>query len=114
MWECQEVQTLLQRLEIFLDALSIPFSFNKETFLLGLIPLNKLNLIDNEIIILIKQYIYRTRCQQENLSLPALVKTIKDYFSVQKYIASTKGDLFSKKLEDNWKKWEKVIDINNT
>ena len=33
LWECQEVQKLLQSLDILLEALLIPFSVNKQTFI---------------------------------------------------------------------------------
>ena len=57
-WECREVQQLLQSLENLLDSLFIAFHYNKQSFIFGLATCTPLNRVDNEIIMLIKQYIY--------------------------------------------------------
>lgn len=114
-WECDEVQNLLQSLDRLLDALYIPFTVNKQTILFGKID-NGTNLIysiDNQIILLIKQYIYRTRCLHKSLSINALTCAIHDYYKVQKYITYTKGERVKDKFALGWKKWEKFIKIMN-
>ena len=43
-------------------------------------------------LILIKHYIYKTRCLSNSLNLNALVNTIKDNFTVQRYINNSKNE----------------------
>ena len=110
LWECQEVQRLLNSFEILLDALIIPFHFNNESFLFGFLTPNvRISKVDNEILIIIKHYIYKIRCFQNSLNINALINTIKDYYCVQKYIATSKGDTAREKFLNDWKKWEKIV-----
>ena len=113
LWECPEVQKLLDSFDILLEALVIPFAINKTSFLLGLkhesfLPSNR---VDNEIIIILKQYIYKTRCLGNTLSLNALINIIKDNYVVQKFIAYSKGNHAKNCFEEEWKKWESIIKL---
>jgi len=112
LWECAIVQNFLHSFETLLEALIIPFSFNKESFLFGIVSQSGIgNRLDNEILIMIKHCIYKTRCLQNNLSVNALINSIKDHYSVQKYIACCKGDNFVRKLEREWKKWNNLLEL---
>ncbi|PJE77532.1 hypothetical protein CI610_03542 [invertebrate metagenome] len=110
LWECQEVQSLLQRFEALLDILLIPFAYNKESFLFGIVSQYCSN-VDNEILILIKHYIYKTRCLSNSLNLNALINVIKDHFSIQQYINYSKSEKIKRQFELNWKKWKPVLDL---
>ena len=112
MWECHEVQDFLQDFETLLNALYIPFAINKQSILFGLI--NNRNVYyttDNIIILIIKQYIYRSRCLCKSLNVAALVNKIKEYYDIQKYIAN-KSDSLKVKFKNNWKKWENLIQLD--
>ncbi|PJE77669.1 hypothetical protein CI610_03402 [invertebrate metagenome] len=109
LWECQEVQNLLLSFETLLDTLLIPFGFNKESFLFGLLTQNVNGKIDNEILIVIKQYIYKMRCLHKSLNLNALINTIQDYFNIQRCVAYSKGGMYKERFRNEWLKWEKLI-----
>ncbi|XP_033760095.1 uncharacterized protein LOC117342175 [Pecten maximus] len=112
LWECQEVQTLLVGFTILLDALLIPFAFNKQSFIFGLLSPNSISYkADNEILLLIKQYIYSMRCLHKSLNINSLISTIKDYYNLQKYIAYSQGERVREKFEKEWKKWEKISNL---
>lgn len=109
LWECNEVHNFLQSIKILIEALMLPFSFNKDSFVFGLLNLSGLsNRIDNEVILIIKQFIYRSRCRHKSLSINAFIHTVKDYYTVQKCIAIGKG---VKLLRNISKKLEKVIEL---
>ena len=115
LWECREVQQLFSNFEILLDALTIPFSFNKESLLFGLLKHDsRYNICDNEILLIIKQYIYRIRCQHKSLSLHGLINTLKDHYYVQVCIANKKGDFYKDQLEIRWGKWDRLFQFLNS
>ena len=85
--------------------------FNKATFIFGFYDANGENSkIDNTIILIIKQYIYKCRCLSIPLNILALKNTIKDYYKVQKYIAIGKGDTGLDKFTKEWSKWIILMD----
>lgn len=112
-WECEETQNFLERLDSFLEALFIPFTFNKQTLLFGNINTNKNPAFktDNQIILLIKQYIYRTRCLNKSLNIHSLLYSILDHYKVQKFINNKKNQTARTKFSNEWKKWQKLIQI---
>ena len=58
MWDCKEVQTLLKQIGNLLEALCIPLKFEKYTFIFSNSGGASSNTrLDNEITMLIKQYI---------------------------------------------------------
>lgn len=110
LWECNEIQTLLQQFESLLDVLFIPFAYNKETFLFGIVE-QKCSKVDNEILIIIKQYMYKTRCLYQSLSINALINNIKDNYNVQKYNISYQSENKIKMFEMEWRKWKPLLDL---
>lgn len=72
--------------KILIDFFLIPFRFNT-TWSRN----NINNAIDNEIIFIMKQYIYNARCQQKSLHINALVNIIRDNYNVQKHIGTRNG-----------------------
>lgn len=108
-WDCREVQQLVQSLENLLDSLFIPFHFNKQSFIVGLQTHNPINRIDNDIILLIKIYIYNTRCYHKALNVNALVNTPKDSYNIQKQIANSKGGLVKERFIAEWTKWKETL-----
>ena len=109
-WECQEVQKLLQSFEFHLEALPIPFVITKAIFIFG--NLDKSNIyyrVDNEIIIIIKQYIYKTRFLHNSLHISALINTIRDNYTTQRYISRGKGHVTLERFDKDWTKWKRLI-----
>ena len=98
---------LFSNFEVLLESLNLPFTFNKESLLFGLLKHDSIyDICDNEILLIIKQYIYRVRCQHKSLSLYGLINTIKDTYYVQVCIANKKGDFYREQLDVRWGKWE--------
>ena len=94
-WECIEVQNFLFNLEQFLDAMRIPFSFNKTTFIFGLYNSRGIcatNKTDNLILLIIKQFIYSTRCLNKTLSVQGLLRNIQNAYETHSYIVNMKGE----------------------
>lgn len=112
MWECQEVQDLIQNFESLISALYIPFAVNKYSFIFGLINNNINSDVDNVIILLMKQYIYRARCLSQSLSINSLVQNIKEYYNLQKYIANGQSEYLKGQFLITWRKWIKLIQLD--
>lgn len=113
LWECNEVQNFLTSFEDLLEVLFIPFAVNKQAMIFGLFePTGLYNRIDNEILLLIKHYIYRTRCLHCSLNVMVLVNLIQDYYKVQRHIAYSKGEYFHAKFVNEWKKWIKLVELD--
>ena len=112
LWECDKIQDFFHTFEFLIDSLFIPFRFNKETFLFGNHNYKEVNnRIDNEIIITMKLYIYKTRCLQIPLSNRALINTIKEHYNIQKYIINSKNEIKKTEFQNKWKKWQTLLDI---
>ena len=110
LWECKEVQTLLHKFETLLDLLFIPFAYNKESFLFGIV-LQNCSSVDNEILIIMKHYIYKTRCLSNSLNINALINVIKDNFVVQKYMYNSLSDHGKRQFDLGWRKWKPLLDL---
>ena len=112
LWECDLVQNFLNEFCGLLDSLYIPFLFNKETFIFGLF--NNLsgifNSVDNLILLLIKQYIYKTRCLQQSLSTHCLKLIIKDHYNILNYINS-KDEKCKQTFQNKWNKWKSLPNV---
>ena len=70
------------------------------------------NTIDNKILLIAKQYIYRTRCLEKTLSINALTNSIKEQYNIEKYISNGKGETYKQNFENEWKKWNKLLEIS--
>ena len=113
LWDCEEVQKLLESFEMILDALIIPFAFNKITFIFGLYDKSFANYkkSDNVIILIVKQYIYSTRCLGKALSIYSLLVCIHEHYKTLKYINDTKNDSIRLAFADDWNKWLKLFSL---
>ena len=109
LWECTEVQKFLNSFHTLLNFLSIHFLLNKVSFLFG--ENLEFTRVDNEIIILIKFYIYKSRCLSKALNVNGLINHLKDYHIIQKQVSLSKDVSFKNKFEDEWKKWENLISL---
>ena len=114
LWECDIVQSFLRDFCSMLDSLYIPFAFNKELFIFGLYDnqYGVYNIIDNFILILIKHYIYKTRCLLQPLSSIGMKKIILNNYNVLKSIAVNKDTNYFKNFQNQWNKWKSLIEVN--
>jgi hypothetical protein len=70
LWECENVQILLEALDNWtLKNDNFTLNYKKKTFILGYHK-EKNSLISNTILLAIKNYIYTCRCLSKNLALP--------------------------------------------
>ena len=67
--------------------------------------------VDNEISVIIKQYIYRMRCFSKSLSISALLNVIKDFYTTQKQVMNSKDNLQQEKFSNDWRKWKSLVDL---
>ena len=109
LWECELVKKLLNDFDIFTTANNIPFTYNKITFLFGLYSENKHFRVDSYIILCIKYYIYKTRCQNKTLSLCALKQYLKSAYETRKHLSITKGTYTIFSLQ--WQIWKQIFEV---
>ena len=114
LWDCAVVQEFIENFELFLDDLNIPCLFNKLSFILGLYSNNRLHNInksDNCILMLIKYYIYSTRCLSKNLTIQGLIYFIKENFDAMKLAVNHESEHVKNQFAANWLKWQNLIDV---
>ena len=98
--ECEYSETIWKSLERWiLESCDISLNLSNMDILFGKIN-TKFNAL-NTILLLVKQYIYRKRNKQEHPNFEQVKHYIYDYFLVEKYMYSTKGnfDHFQRKWE---------------
>ena len=113
LWECDIVQNFLDEFCSMLDSLYIPLAFNKEMFIFGLYHNQHgiHNTVDNYILLIIKHYIYKTRCLLQPLSIIGLKKLIINNYNVLKFIAINKDAHYFQSFQNVWNKWKLLIEI---
>jgi len=67
--------------------------------------------VDNLILLIIKHYIYSTRCYQKPLTIKGLVNSIKDNYDGLKHTANSKGDTYRINFEKRWLKWQRILEF---
>ena len=83
LWECNNVQRFLHRIETWLQSYDFQFQFEKQSFLLvNSMERNESNLIMS---LSIKFFIYKTKCLKETLSLTKLQYHLKSVYEIHKY-----------------------------
>ena len=99
LWGCTMVQTLWKAVFDWLaDKTSSNINFTSKEILLGI---DESNLVFyNAVFILVKQYIYSSRCKNTPLNFYMLLNNIKFYIQTEKYIA-----VKNNKLNYHNKKW---------
>ena len=114
MWDCIEVQKLLKEVANLLEVLYIPFSFDKYSFIFSKIETaNSNNRLDNEITMIIKQYIYRMRCFNKSLNINAVIKSIIDFYDTQKQIINCKDEPTKESFVNEWLKWKNLLELGD-
>lgn len=109
-WDCYKIQEFYNTLEYFIDALLIPFRFNKETLLFGFHNRVTNSEIDNEIVLMIKWYIYKSRCLNTPLSITAFINHIKDQYTIQKFNIQISDNILKVKFDRKWVKWQSLLE----
>lgn len=86
-WDCLLVQNLLSRFISICDRKGLHITLEEKSFILGT-PIS-INL--GVIFLIIKSYIYRKRCLQENLSINDHLIDLKTHINTLKYTATKQG-----------------------
>lgn len=85
LYQCDKITELWESIKDWiLNKMNIRLEITKETVILG--TTNRSDKIINWLILIVKQYIYRTRCQNKNLSIFAIQNIVKQNFEIEKYI----------------------------
>lgn len=114
MWDCIEVQKLLKQFSNLLKIFDISFLHDKQSFILSNTGItNRNNRVDNEITVIIKQYIYRMKCFHKSLNINALMNVIKDYYDTQKQIMNSKEESIKERFTNEWANWKNILDIKD-
>jgi len=109
-WQCDKVQDFLRNFKSLTNSLHIPFVFNKEYFMFGIYDEHVLTAsVDNIIIIVIKYYVYKTRCFQKPLAISALINAIKETYNVDTHSNSNKDSITMNNFLKKWRKWQPLI-----
>ena len=69
------------------------------------------NLLINQVILLVKRYVYVTKCKQTNLSHFGLRNFIKDCYIMEREIALTVDNINKPKSNRILNKWRPIQDI---
>lgn len=86
-WECPIVQRFLEQLHSICISKDIELNLSKDTFIFGQTNTNEFSELFNILLMLIKQYIYKARCQNTCLSIKGFLNIFSSYFKTLKYNA---------------------------
>lgn len=86
-WDCLHVQNLLSHFISICDGKGLHITLEEKSFILGTPNSIYLGII----FLIIKSYIYRKRCLQENLSIQELLIDLKTHITTLKYTATKQG-----------------------
>ena len=103
-WECSKTQHLIEEFKRLTEAYNIIIQFNKTEFILGYYTTRcQSQSMDNYILLLMKFYIYKSRCSNEPLSLNRFRDEIKKAYRTGKYAASITNSV--EQYKQPWLKW---------
>ena len=108
LWECSKTQTLIYEFENYLQGKNIFLDFNKASFLLGYHSNRRINIPNNNVLMWIKYYIYKSKMQDSVLTLPSLINHMKTYFLQAKSSALMTNEKDS--FLDQWKHISKLFE----
>ena len=111
MWECENVQILLEALDNWtLKNGNLTLNYNKTTFILGYHK-EKNSLISNKILLAIKYYIhvYTCRCLSKNLALTAFIYIyiLQELYSSEPIMAIKQENL--EVFNNSWNCWNNLL-----
>ena len=107
-WLCKHVQTFWNTVInwIFFKT-KIRLQVNAQTIILGNPNYSKKDSVVNLIILIAKQYIYKSKCKSQQLTLTGFQKSLNMYYYIDKYISTINDTVI--KFEEKWNVWTKLI-----
>ena len=86
---------------------NVRLKVNAQTIILGNPKYSKKDNIINLIILIAKQYIYKTKCKSQHLTLTGFRNSLNMYYHIDKYIFTLNNEII--KFEEKWNNWKKLI-----
>ena len=109
LWECEEVKKLWKKVEGYIvHRFHVHPCMTARNILFNSI-VNKSRNVVNFICLIVKQFIYKQKCLNEQLHFPLVKDVIKSTENIEKYIAIKNG-----KLSLHQRKWEYRKETGNT
>ena len=105
LWTCPESQSLIRQLTNCLINKNVNLSFIEESFIFNIG--NTYTTADLQLFIIIKHYMYATKCLNQPLSLIALLRKIKYIHCLEQHTATVKNCL--DKFEEKWLKYRDFL-----
>ena len=105
LWSCQETQSLIRDFSRWLRIKNINLKFTEELFIFNIG--NTYSTADLHIFIIMKNYIFISKRQNQPLSMTALKNRINYFFKLGQYTATKNNDLYN--FEHKWQKYKEVL-----
>ena len=105
LWSCQETQSLIRDFSRWLRIKNINLTFTEELFIFNIG--NTYSTADLHIFIIMKNYIFISKRQNQPLSMTALKNRINYFFKLGQYTATKNNDLYN--FEHKWQKYKEVL-----
>ena len=105
LWSCQETQSLIRDFSRWLRIKNINLTFTEELFIFNIG--NTYSTADLHIFIIMKNYIFISKRQNQSLSMAALKNRINYFFKLGQYTATKNNDLYN--FEHKWQKYKEVL-----
>ena len=104
LWDCPKAQDLIQSFLTLCNTKNVNITLHRKSFIFGISLSQEISII----CLIIKSYIYRKRCRQQNLSIQELIIDIKTHITTLKYTATqqSKYNEFMKQ----WNNWLFLLD----
>jgi hypothetical protein len=107
-WLCKHVQTFWDTVInwIFLKT-NLRLQINAQTIILGNPNFSKKDNIINLILLIAKQYIYKSKCKSQQLTLTGFQNSLNMYYYIDKYISGINNRAIQ--FKEKWNIWTKLI-----
>ena len=106
LWQCEIIQELWNKLQIYLNQRNVNVTFNLKTINLGLTDGNENNQIINFIILLAKYYIFQMKNRNQKPNIKGFLSYLNIWENIEKEIA-----LSQNKLPQHNSKWSIILSV---
>lgn len=110
-WECPIVQRFLEQLHSICISKDIELNLSNDTFIFGKTNNNKFSELFNIMLMLIKQYIYKARCQKTCPSIKGFLNIFSSYLKTLKYNSHDSTSINNFNIF--WQKWSLILEFND-
>lgn len=107
MWICPTVQQLLNNFINLCLIKNINTELNQDTFMFGEYKTKENIRQNNVLVMLVKQYIYRSRCFKSNLSVIGVLHEIESYIKAIKNTIRVENKM--NEINNRWEIWQHLF-----